>query len=77
MKYGKEDGFNDPVVRCCDCSLMFSRKKLRDSGGCPKCGNKRVRNCLALSGEEMQTLKDKNYDPEFLALFEGKQEDVI
>jgi len=75
-KYGKEDGFNDPVVRCTECSKMFSREKLRDAGMCPACGNKRVRNCLTLSEDEMKQLKDNNIDPDFLALFEGK-EDVL
>ena len=76
-KYGKEDGFNDPVVRCTECSKVFARETLRDKGMCPACGNKRVRNCLTFSETEMESLKNSGVDPDFIALFEGVEENAL
>jgi len=70
--------FADPVVRCCDCSSLIIRKALQTEGGCPKCGNKRVRNVLTLSKEEMGKLRGReDIDPDFLALFEASDEDAV
>ena len=70
-KYDRDAPFEDPVVRCTECSELLLREVIHKLGMCSKCGNKRMRNVLVLSVEEMQELKDKNIDPEFLKLFEG------
>jgi hypothetical protein len=70
-KYDRDGSFNDPIVRCCDCQAIISRETIRDAGCCPQCGNRRVRNVLAMNEEEMDKLKENNIDPEFIALFEG------
>ena len=76
-KYDKDGPFNDPVIRCCDCQALIYRTVLRDKGTCPKCGNRRVRNVLAMSDEEMVALKRDEVDPEFLALFQEKENDGL
>ncbi len=73
-KYDKDGPFVDPVVRCTDCGKLVWRDTIREHGMCLKCGNKRMRNALTLSGEEMALLKEKNVDAEFLALFEGVED---
>lgn len=70
-KYSKDGAFNDPVVRCCECSKIITRDEIRKSGGCPACGNKRVRNVLNMTDVEMNNLKIRGIDEDFLALFEG------
>lgn len=74
-KYDTDGPFEDPVVRCCDCSKLIFRGSIKKFGSCPHCGNRRVRNVLAMTGEEMEMLKKKDIDPVFLALFEGVPDD--
>ena len=69
-KYDSKGPFNDPIARCTECQYIMLRENVRKSGGCPKCGCKRIRNVLALDGEEIEMLKKKNVDPDFLALFQ-------
>jgi predicted RNA-binding Zn-ribbon protein involved in translation (DUF1610 family) len=71
QKYGKDAPFEDPVVRCDSCQAMIFREKLKELGRCPKCGRKKVRNCDVFSEEEFALMKEKGVDPQFLALFEG------
>ncbi len=69
-KYHRDAKFDDPIVRCTECQAIVHRGVIAETGGCDKCGNRRVRNVLTLSVEEMDELKKKNVDPVFLALFE-------
>jgi predicted nucleic acid-binding Zn-ribbon protein len=71
QKYSKDGEFTDPIVRCCECSNIIVRKNIGKFGGCPKCGNRRVRNVLNMTDEEMDSLRNKGIDEEFLSLFEG------
>ena len=76
-KYDVDGPFMDPVVRCCDCSSLIFREGIQKAVGCPRCGNKRIRNVLSMTEEEMGKLKKKGVDPDFIALFEGYDEDVV
>lgn len=76
--------FKDPIVRCESCAKIVHRQFISVYAGCNHCGNKRFKNVLAITGEEMQGLKSGKYelnlkgyeiDPDFLALFE-EVEDV-
>lgn len=79
MEYdGKE--FNDPVLRCDQCSELVHRLFLSAHGGCNHCGNRRVRNVQGLNADEFEGLtegtlnigiqKPYTIDPDFMALFE-------
>ena len=68
--YDKDGPFGDPIVRCTECQKIVYRDTIKVMGMC-SCGNRRVRNVLTLSEDEMADLKEKGIDPEFLALFEG------
>ena len=74
-KYDRDGPFNDPILRCCDCQSLVFRDSIKTHGSCPKCANRRLRNVLSLSEEEMAALKEKNIDPEFLGLYEGVDRD--
>ena len=74
-KYDKDGPFMDPIVRCCDCQKLILRPQIKKFYGCPRCGNKRVRNVLAMTESEMDWLKKKKVDPDFIALFEGVEDD--
>jgi DNA polymerase II large subunit len=71
QKYSNDGAFTDPVVRCCDCSRILLREQIQKSGGCSYCGNRRVRNVLNMTGDEMAELKTKGIDEGFISLFEG------
>ena len=75
-KYDKKGPFMDPVSRCCDCQKILFREQIQKLGMCPGCGNKRIRNVLVMSEKEMADLKEKGVDPDFLALFEGVEDDA-
>ena len=69
-KYDPDNlSFNDPIMRCCECSSLIMRVSLREKGCCPKCGCKRVRNVLGLTKTEMDACIEKGVDPEFIALW--------
>lgn len=70
-KYDKAAPFNDPIVRCDSCHKVVVRQHLHIMGSCPYCGNRKVRNVLTMTEEEMHQLKKWQVDPEFIALFEG------
>lgn len=84
-KYDGAD-FNDPVIRCDQCSKITHRKFIEKYGGCCHCGNKRFSNVTAILGEEYTALKsgemdigiEKPYeiDPEFFDVFEPAPEVV-
>jgi predicted nucleic acid-binding Zn-ribbon protein len=70
MKYSKDGAFEDPVIRCTECQNLIFRRQIEKFGGCPKCGNRRMRNVLNLTKEEMEMLRTKQVDENFLKLFE-------
>ena len=69
-KYRSDGPFEDPVVRCCECSSLVYREQIQQNGMCA-CGNRRVRNLLSLNDVEMEKLKERGVDPDFIKLFEG------
>ena len=78
------DEFNDPVLRCDQCSGLTHRDFLRKHAGCHHCGNKRFKNVRGFSAEEYAGLKSgmlaigkKSYtiDPAFLTLFEEVEDE--
>jgi len=74
-KYDVDGPFMDPIVRCCDCAKIIMREAIKKFGSCPSCGNRRVRNVLSMTPEEFEKLKEKNIDPDYLALFEGVEDE--
>ena len=82
-KYDEKD-FNDPVVRCDQCSKLTHRAFITKYGGCFHCGNKRFRNVTAFSEDEYNGLKGGNMkiginkpykiDHEYLKEFKPSQE---
>ena len=72
-KYDSKGPFNDPIARCTECQYLIMREQVQKSAGCPKCGCKRVRNVLALDSDEIEKLKKRGIDPDFLALFEAME----
>jgi len=75
MNYDVDGPFNDPVVRCCDCQALLFRATVAKRGNCTKCGTRRVKNVLTLSGEEIDRLRGKGVDEGFIALFESIEDD--
>ncbi len=69
-QYHKDRPFEDPLLRCDGCNKVVTLSFLHRNGTCSHCGHKRVRNLLGLSAEEMEEAKEKDVDPDFLALFE-------
>jgi len=79
---GKE--FNDPIVRCEQCSKLSHRKFISHNAGCVNCGNKRFKNVRGLHDDELQGLKNGTLqiglnlpytiDPEFFEQFEPAEE---
>lgn len=72
QRYHKDAPFTDPVVRCDSCQALLFHEKLCKDGMCEYCGNTRVRNVRAMSGEDMEKLRASGVDPEWIALFEEK-----
>jgi len=73
-KYSKDGPFREPVVRCDSCQKLLFVKQLKKSGAC-FCGSRRIRNLRAFTPEELELMKKKDIDPDFLALFEEVNED--
>lgn len=83
---GKYDGeeFNDPILRCAQCSKITHRKFISHAGACFHCGNKRFNNVRGMNEIEFYGLQNgqldigivKPYtiDPEYLSEFEQVQE---
>ena len=69
--YGKDDPFQDPVLRCDSCADLVFMEDLRKHGLCLKCGNKKVRNLQTFNDEERVRMIEKGVDPEFIKQFEG------
>ena len=60
----------DPVFRCDSCQRLVLLKTIHNSGCCPKCGNKRMREVSRLTQDEHMQLEAWGYS-DFLAKFEG------
>ena len=75
-KYSKDGAFNDPVVRCDSCGKIVNMIALKEMGCCPYCGNRKVRNVMQFTGEELDKMREWKIDPEFVALFEQVPEAV-
>ena len=73
-RYSKEAEFSDPMLRCDSCAKLVARLSLQELGCCPECGNRRMRNVLAMSESEMDGLINKSIDPAWLKLFQGVEE---
>ena len=80
-KYDPDGPFVDPVVRCQSCQSLILRKVIQSVGSCPKCGHRRMGNVLNITGEEIEGLKEKGIDPDWIALLkpisEEEEEGVI
>jgi len=74
MRYSNDGPFDDPVIRCTECQHLIFRGEIEKFGSCPKCSSRRMRNVLNMSGEEMEMLRAKQIDENFLKLFEGVQD---
>jgi hypothetical protein len=71
QKFGKDAPFNDPVVRCDSCAVLIQRERIHKLGMC-ECGNRRVRNVVAMTPEEWDKVKSwDGIDPDWLALFQA------
>lgn len=70
IDYEKGD-FKDPVLRCDSCAKLVLLEKIHKFHFCNHCGNKRFKRVNMINEEEMIDLKEKKIDPDFLALFEG------
>ena len=75
QKFGKDVPFADPVVRCDGCRNLIFATKLRTSGKCPHCGNRKVREIRHLTESEYMVLKSSDIDPDFLKMFEPETDD--
>jgi len=77
--------FNDPILRCMDCNKLVHRLYISKHGGCNHCGNRRLKNVLAIKEDEMAGIGSGEIDfgieqsewhpidADFLTLFEGVQ----
>jgi len=74
LKYHKDAPFQDPVLRCDSCQKLMLNTIMHALGKCPNCGNRKVRNVTTMNNDEYDWMKEKNIDPEFLALFESMPE---
>jgi DNA-directed RNA polymerase subunit RPC12/RpoP len=74
-KYSKEAPFTDPVVRCSSCGVLLLHDTIQKYGCCKKCGNRRVTNVRIMTDKEMQSLKAKGGMEDFIAIFEGVDDD--
>ena len=69
--YGKDDPFQDPVLRCDSCAELLFAEDLKKHGMCLKCGNRKVRNLQSFNDDEKARMVERGIDPKFLELFEG------
>lgn len=69
--YGKDDPFEDPVLRCDSCGKLVYAPTVRQIGCCDGCGGRKMRNVKTFTSEEREKMVGWNVDPNFLALFEN------
>lgn len=70
------EGLNDPVLRCVSCAALLTRKAVSTLGCCTKCGMKRVSTVKFLSDTEIEELREKGIDENWLAEFSQEVPDV-
>lgn len=69
-QYSKDGIFMDPVVRCDSCHKLLLVEKLKETGRCPACGTRKVRNVFSYTPEEREQMVAWAVDNDFLKLFE-------
>jgi len=74
-KYSADGPFIEPVVRCDACQKLCFVATLKKIGNCPACGNTRVRNVRTISDVEIEEMRGKGVDPEWIALFQPMEAD--
>jgi hypothetical protein len=74
--YGKDDPFEDPVVRCDSCSRILLTTKLKHLGSCI-CGSRKVRNVMGFTPVEQDLMGKWGVDPKWLRLFEKTDSDGV
>jgi len=67
--FSDKEGFSDPILRCDSCNKTVMVTKVHKFGFCNHCGNKRFRQVINLSEEEMKNLKELNVSQDFLNNF--------
>jgi DNA-directed RNA polymerase subunit RPC12/RpoP len=65
----------DPVFRCVACRKLVRKDKLKETGCCYHCGNKRVAEIRVFSEEEYEKMKKWGVDDEFFGSFVRKDDD--
>lgn len=70
VDYSKDGPFSDPVVRCDKCNKLLLLDDVKQTGMCPHCGARRIRNLLAFDGDELAQMKKWAVPEEFIALFQ-------
>ena len=55
-KYSKDLSI-EPVVLCDSCTHVLLIEQVKESGSCKNCGNKKVRSCLALNDDNLETVQ--------------------
>ena len=74
-KYSPDGPFVEPVLRCDGCGKLVLLERLHAEGAC-LCGNRRVKNVATFDDAEWRMMKDWDVDPDFLALFEQRSENI-
>ncbi|MDI6741627.1 MAG: hypothetical protein QMD11_02715 [Smithella sp.] len=76
-KYGKDDEFREPVLKCESCNKVVLLAVLKKIGMCPLCGNTKVRNVRTMTDEDQVTVERWIYegkcDSAWLELFEPSE----
>ena len=66
-----DDGpFSDPIVRCDSCSKLVMIELIGKIGKCPYCGRAKFWKVRTFSQRELEWMKERDVDPDFLKLFE-------
>jgi rRNA maturation endonuclease Nob1 len=74
LNAGKDESFDDPIVRCDSCQALLKRSTLKKHGACTKCGNRRVRNVNFFNDEERKQIEEWGFT-DFLKLFEVTEDE--
>jgi uncharacterized CHY-type Zn-finger protein len=69
-KYDADQSFNDPVLRCTECSKLLFHEEILKVGKCKYCGCRKIRSVEVFNDLELKLMKNKGIDPEYIALFE-------
>ena len=68
--FNEQGAFDDPVLRCDSCQKIIKRESLHKLGGCPKCGNRRVRNLTVFNDEEKAEMESWGFH-DFVSQYEA------